>query len=279
MGLTDDQKDLAMVIAGKIGGALSMFGSSFIIRDVYKRWRKKRHNGHLPTATYLVLSMSIGDVGTSFFAFVLGSWLVPKGQFPLASGNQATCEAQAFLFGIFFGSSNMTNGLMALTYWLSVCRGKSEAELRRGKWKALLFGFPWALGLTYSAAARSVIDPTDWPMVWTCYPMFGDPGSLASTIAAIFLLVLIGIVLILVCVSMVALIRFVYSTERRMDRFSVNGGERSREQTIQVTQQGILYILAYIVVVVPMFIDVVYINFVSGGEFSRVSLPNSYYGE
>ena len=73
MVLTDDQKDLAMVIAGKIGGALSMFGSSFIIRDVYKRWRKKRHNVHLPTTTYLVLSMSIGDVGTSFFAFVLGS--------------------------------------------------------------------------------------------------------------------------------------------------------------------------------------------------------------
>ena len=52
--------------------------------------------------------------------------------------------------------------------WLRVCRGESETKLRTRKWKAFLFGLPWAYGLTFAAASRSVIDPSELPMCWYC---------------------------------------------------------------------------------------------------------------
>ena len=119
MGLTTEQTNLAMVIASKISGALSITGSSFIIRDVSKRWRKKIgrvNNETLATTTFLVLSMSLADLGSSFFAYFLGSWMAPKeGGFPGAAGNEATCTAQAFMFNMFFTAGGYSNGMLSLT--------------------------------------------------------------------------------------------------------------------------------------------------------------------
>ena len=120
MGLTTEQANLAMVIASKISGALSIIGSSFIVRDVYKRWRIKagraNNNEKLATTTFLVLSMSVADLGSSFFAYFLGSWMAPReGGFPGAAGNGATCTAQAFMFGMFFSAGGLSNGTLSLT--------------------------------------------------------------------------------------------------------------------------------------------------------------------
>jgi len=73
MGLTIDQMNLAMVITSKVSSSLSLGGSTLIVRDVVKKWRKKKDNEHLPTTTWLVLSMSIADIGTSFFVHFIGS--------------------------------------------------------------------------------------------------------------------------------------------------------------------------------------------------------------
>ena len=88
-GLTVDETNLAMVIAGKVGGIISIIGSSFIIRDVWKRYRKLklvRQQGDnnddeegggeetiMPVTVWMVLQMSVADIGTSFFGFFLGS--------------------------------------------------------------------------------------------------------------------------------------------------------------------------------------------------------------
>ena len=224
MVLTEDQKNLAMVITGKVSGAISIVSSLFIIRDIYKKWktnqRRSRHHHHLPSTTLLVLSMSLGDVGSSFFASFLGSWMVPRdGGFPLAAGTQATCDAQAFVYGVFFSSSNMTNGIMALVYWLTVCREKPEKDFRGWKWQALMFGYPWLWGVGYSAAARYSVRPSEFPITWWCYGMFAKPGTTAAVISYVVVLAFFLLTCVLILLSMGALVRFVYRQEKKMDSF------------------------------------------------------------
>lgn len=65
-----------------------------------------------------------------------------------------------------------------------------------------------------------------------------------------------------------------------MRRYSFRAGENTiREDTIQITKQGILYILAWLVIIIPMTIDQVALNFISNGDYSKLPMPNWYHGE
>ena len=63
-----------------------------------------------------------------------------------------------------------------------------------------------------------------------------------------------------------------------MDIYRV-GDESNREQTIQVTKQGILYTAAWLVIMIPMLVILVSTIFVSGGDHPGVLLPNWFHGE
>lgn len=62
-----------MAIASKISAAPSLLGLTFVIRDILNKRRRKRSNEYLPTATYMVLHMSVADLGYCFWAYFLGS--------------------------------------------------------------------------------------------------------------------------------------------------------------------------------------------------------------
>ena len=67
------KKELALIISDKICAAASIIGSVFIVRDVKKRWDKKKSNEYLPPTLYLLAHTAVADIGYSFFPHFLGS--------------------------------------------------------------------------------------------------------------------------------------------------------------------------------------------------------------
>ena len=121
MGLTTsvDYRDAAN-IAAKVSGLLSIIGSTFIVRDIFIKSRKQG-NEKLPMTSLIVLNMSVADIGSSFWMHFLGTWMTPsEWVFALASGNQATCNAQAFLFDLFIYSANWSNCMLSVTCELEI---------------------------------------------------------------------------------------------------------------------------------------------------------------
>ena len=136
--------ELALAITPKVSGSLSIIGSILIIRDVVKHCRQggSGHNHHEISATSRVLlSMSIADIGSSFFAHFLSTWMVPPSDeinIALAGGNQTTCTIQAFTYELFFYAAIWSYSLLAVAYWLTICRQKNEDTLRNWKYQLLL---------------------------------------------------------------------------------------------------------------------------------------------
>ena len=67
------KQELTLIIVDKICATASLIGSVFIIRDVKKRWDRKKSNEYLPPTLYLLAHTAIGDIGYSFFPHFLGS--------------------------------------------------------------------------------------------------------------------------------------------------------------------------------------------------------------
>lgn len=109
-----DNQERTLAIIAKISGSLSIVGSSLIVRDVFKKWRKARGgNDHLPFTTRIVLNMCIADIGSSFWGHFMGPWM--------RYGNDAACASQAFLFTFFVLSAAWSNALLALSCKRDVC--------------------------------------------------------------------------------------------------------------------------------------------------------------
>lgn len=120
MSLSLESSFLTRTIIAKVSGLLSMVRSGLIIHDVVSRWRRRKDREALPTVSRVILSMSLADLGSSFIAHFIGTWMVPSGivddsfQIPLAAGNEATCIAQAFISSVFILSGASSNGSLAL---------------------------------------------------------------------------------------------------------------------------------------------------------------------
>ncbi len=67
------KKELALIISDKICAAASIIGSVFIVRDVKKRWDRKKPNEYLPPTLYLLAHTAVADIGYSFFSHFLNS--------------------------------------------------------------------------------------------------------------------------------------------------------------------------------------------------------------
>ena len=77
---------------------------------------------------------------------------------------------------------------------------------------------------------------TKWIKVW------GIVGALYSFVS-----------MILSSFCTISLVRFIHRTEKRMDRFAVEGdSERKRKKTIAATRQGLLYITAQQLYLLPI---------------------------
>ena len=64
---------LILILADKICAAASIIGSVFIIRDIKKRWDRKKSNEHLPPTLYQLAHTAVADIGYSLFPHFLNS--------------------------------------------------------------------------------------------------------------------------------------------------------------------------------------------------------------
>ncbi len=255
--LSEQSFRLALAVAPKVSASLSIIGSSFIIRDVLKQRRRRRRSHQveqcLPATSRVILSMSVADLGSSFFAHFLSTWMVPRGTYDaaLAAGNVGTCKAQAYFYELFIYASLLSSALLAMAYWLTICREMSERRLRQWKWQTLLIGTPWILGFANSTP-KIILGSETFNGYWWCELA---AGSLSDNLLD---QIVVGICFITIVLCMVALVRYVYLKEKMMDRFtasSINVEEQQhRKSTIQVTYQGLFYIAVWLIIVLPTIV-------------------------
>jgi len=253
MAPLQDSLNLAIVIIPKVTGSISMIASAFITRSVIQKWRK-RGLASLPMKSRLVLSMSVADIGSSIFGHILGTWLVPAsidGNPPLAAGNQATCNMQSFLFEFLLGAGCFSNLFLAISYWLLICRGKTEKTLKQWKYQIIFLGFPWVYGISTNAPKSLFAknSPPAYKNLWFCQATSGD-DIVELAYAVIWC---ISILMLFFCVG--SLTRFVYKTERKTDKYRISREERiTREKTLQVSRQGIYYVISVLVIFIPLYV-------------------------
>lgn len=121
--MVDQAKLLA--ILPKVSGPLSIFGSCWILRDIVKdkrKWSKPYHR--------LLFSMCVMDVFGSC-GLMMSTWPIPSTSDRWgASGNDATCSAQAFFIQANI-SSPLFNFMLSLFFLLKVRYGYTDEQLSK----------------------------------------------------------------------------------------------------------------------------------------------------
>ncbi len=64
---------LTLIILDKTCATASIIGSIFIVRDIKKRWDRKKSNECFPPTLYLLAHTAIADIGYSLFPHFLNS--------------------------------------------------------------------------------------------------------------------------------------------------------------------------------------------------------------
>lgn len=251
MALTEITSTVGEVIGAKFSSLLSITGSFLMLRDVTRQYKKKS----LPMNLKVILIMCVGDLGSSFWGHLLGTWMVPADQIlygttelaPFAVGTQETCNAQGWLFNFFGLLGFMSNVLLAVCYYLVTVKEVQDSKLQHLKWQALFLGFPLLFGLCISTAG-AVTGPAIYDGGWYCEQrIFDNPGWKSFALGWM----LLGFITILWC--MVHLVWNTYRTESVMDRYQhTTGRTADRTRTVQVSKQGIAYVVVYLFIYIPL---------------------------
>jgi len=240
-----------LAILPKVTGLLSMTGSAFILRDLL---RKRRHaDGGLHPISWVILNLSAADLISSFLGGFMSTWLIPndtpEGYAAFAAGTDVTCDVQAFIFDSSFLCSMLSNGLLAITYWLQICKKWDEQQLMKLRWTFLIF--PWIIGIAWSTV-HQVLHGAAYNGLWSCTYNTGNNTTTFISDGVQFI-IFFG-VFTMILFSMVSLVRTVYQQERRMDVYRTDCEERSRSRTKQTAYQGIWYIGTFLLVQMPLVI-------------------------
>ena len=131
----------------KVGGSISCIGSGYIIQDVLcnpdKRSKSVYHR--------IMVGLSAMDIFFSFFAFVLGSWPMPKGSWLWAAGNMASCDAAGFITSLGYIGSPLYNCSLATYFSLKLKYNWQDHRIKRiQKWFHIM---PCSIALLVSTTA------------------------------------------------------------------------------------------------------------------------------
>ena len=138
----------AQQIIYKIGGTLSCLGSGYIIQDVFRNTPRGEKNVY----QRIMVGLSIMDIFSSFFGFVLGSWPMPKDtDYIWAIGNWASCDVAAFIGILGYTGSSLYNCSLATYYSLKLKYNWQDHRMKRiQKWFHIV---PCSIALLYSTTA------------------------------------------------------------------------------------------------------------------------------
>jgi len=122
---------LSLQIIYKVGGTISCLGSGYIIQDVLRNPDKRSKSIY----HRIMLGLSTMDIFFTFFAFVLGSWPMPKGSFPWAVGSIASCDVVAFIVAVGQLGSPLYNCSLASFYSLQLKCNWTDRKMKKAeKW-------------------------------------------------------------------------------------------------------------------------------------------------
>jgi len=245
-------KKKALAIIPKVTGALSFLCSSYLVFHILRS--KKRRNDPFER---IIMGLSVADMITSFFGFFLSTWPMPKDTF-LASGaigTTATCSMQGFMFQLGILAMPLYNIVVGFYYLLKVVFGWKESRLRKLEW--VFHGFPWSIALATAIAGLilKLYNPSPrGSMCWIEeYPPYCS-NSLSCTRGAnslyyrwgfLYGIVVLTVLWLIFCMGWLWF--FVVSTERKLDKYRIEGQVVQRKNSRKFSQQAFFYIVVFVV--------------------------------
>jgi len=206
---------------------LSLFGSSFIIWDI---WKNKQGEQRTVQA-YLLVCMSIIDIMSSlawsFSASAVQEVHHSAGFYIYgAKGTRASCTAQGFFIQLGL-TSPFYNCTLALYYLLIVSFGWSDTRIQ--KYKMCFLGIPFAVGLAFALAA---------------IPFYGYSATMCYVVEKekIFLVFPIATVIFFATLFMIKIWLDVYHQEHRVQRWRASG---PHDLTKKVFWQAFWYLMCF----------------------------------
>ncbi|KAL7537879.1 hypothetical protein ACHAWF_005928 [Thalassiosira exigua] len=259
----DDVCLKAVAILPKVGGSLSIVGSTLMLRDIVKKWKSI-------TLTVEVLShITVANLFIAFWECFLSTWMVPRDSPAFgAAGNRATCEVQGFITLLMFVVLEVSYTILAVLYYIIVAQGWSEQKTQRRKIRFLFLGLPVvvALALAVPPLFLGTYNFTGW---FSCsleeYPLNCDVdpniecerGERARKIQGwMFVGVLVSTIIILV--SMTLLVRTIVAQEKKGDKYLNPGQQKKRELSDKAFWQSVRYFSVFFISNLPFYIFAIY---------------------
>ncbi|KAL7551768.1 hypothetical protein ACHAWF_014964 [Thalassiosira exigua] len=256
----------SIAIVPKVGGFLSLIACTAIIRDVFIKWRRKKH---ISLSSVIVFCITVADWLFSLFCPFLSTWMMPANSWAyLASGTDQTCTAQGFIKTFTTVASMGYYAELMILFWTTVRFDLTESYTSKVKIQ-LSFVLPpivVALGIAippvplqmynearhYSCAINAFPNGCEYKRKVDCVRGEGawDYWYVFVAFSMICNIIIIG--------SVVLLTWSVYNQERKTDKYLTRGQERMRESTTKTFWQGIRYILAYMLAYIPLYMFAYY---------------------
>jgi hypothetical protein len=166
----NERRMVAEALAPKIASALSLFGSTMILYELYLDWRQG--NARDRATARILVSLSVADILFSM-GYFLTTWPAPSDltYIKFNVGNQATCTFQGFINQLGFVASPLFNVTLALFFTLRIRYRWADFQLRRLD--------AWMQGSIWTFALCCAIYPiplglynNSWQTCWIdAYPM------------------------------------------------------------------------------------------------------------
>eukprot|EP00540_Astrosyne_radiata_P010161 CAMPEP_0116843278 /NCGR_PEP_ID=MMETSP0418-20121206/11998_1 /TAXON_ID=1158023 /ORGANISM="Astrosyne radiata, Strain 13vi08-1A" /LENGTH=431 /DNA_ID=CAMNT_0004474011 /DNA_START=232 /DNA_END=1527 /DNA_ORIENTATION=+ len=232
----------------KPSALLSVLGSTFIIVDMCRRWKKAELKWS--TRHRLIIGMCLFDICGST-AWFIGTWAMPQDERRIVGnvGTWGTCEAQGFFVQLVLGAV-LYNSALALYYFLVIRQGWSEERVSR-KVEPFMHIFSVLIAFTFAIVglSKNLYNPSRWRCWIAKYPRRCEQsfenngvstcirGDNADLYRWGMFFVPIWIAILFVTVVMALVYRKLRVLEKSSSRFLSRGG-----QTRSFALQAMLYV-------------------------------------
>ena len=231
---------IALAVGPKIAGAFSLLGSGLILFKSTKALREKsavEPAGSAEQRVYhrllfgIAIALSVAAINT-----ILGTWMTPEGTIVAAwaSGNEKTCQAQAYLSQFGGLTTAFYYGSISIYYLLVIRWGWRNFQLRKVEW--IMHVIPYLYGVG-SATAGLLVDAyrVAGPWCW-CYPA---PGILSEQKSRMLRVVLLYGPLYLLIIMVLVNCLIVYFHVRRLELATAKyQAEHHRSAQLSVADNG-----------------------------------------
>ena len=237
LGADTERQHKVLAWVPRISGFLSLFGSIYIIQDI---WRQKRRGIVLSTYQLLLLGMSFFDISSSL------AWMVSTAAIPEydddrdsesgvygAVGTEGTCKAQGFFLELGFVGSTAFTASLTTFYVLSIIYGYRESKMK--PLRKYLLAIPSFIAVVLAAAAIPYYQPF-YVACLVSNPNTEVDGGDGWTQLIMFSILPVGISILISIANMGMILQFVVKQNRKANRWRFEAHsvrESSQELSVQ----------------------------------------------